>query len=298
MEFGKTPFFKEVDFTLPKEIHILDSFSSDRVNLFLGTPQWNQKEWIGRIYPKGTKGSDTLRLYSERFNGIELNSTHYALPSQDRVQTWKECTTPDFKFSPKISQRISHYGLKNIKEELDLFLKTVMGFQEKLGLSFIQLPPEFSVSDYSALKNFLDLLPQDFKLAIEFRNPSFFNHGLLQNKVFDLLSKQKVSTVITDTAGRRDVLHSSLTTDKVILRFVGNDHSQSDTRRLEDWIIRIGSFYEQGLKDFYFFAHAPNNIHSIDLAQKYALMMNNEHCTDIMDPLSKELDEIVQISLL
>ena len=298
MEFGKTPFFKDVEFTLPKDKNNLGFFYHEKINVFLGTPQWNQKEWLGRIYPKGTKGSDTLRLYSERFNSIELNSTHYALPSKERVDIWREVTSSNFKFSPKIPQRISHHGLRNIKSEFDLFIRTVMGFKEKLGLSFLQLPPEFSFSDYRFLKSFLDILPKDFELALEFRNPSFFNRGQLQDKVFDLLVSRGVSTVITDTAGRRDVLHSSLTTDKVILRFVGNDHNNTDFMRLDDWVTRIGSWYEQGLKDFYFFSHAPNNIHSIDLAQKYVHLMNKEYGIEIIDPLEKELNEIKQINLL
>jgi uncharacterized protein YecE (DUF72 family) len=298
MEFGKTPFFKEVDFSLPKERHNFNFCSSEmRVNLFLGTPQWNQKEWVGRIYPKGTRGSDTLRLYSERFNGIELNSTHYALPSKERIDVWRDCTTEGFKFSPKVSQRISHYGLHNIKSELDLFIKTVMGFEQKLGLSFMQLPPEFSVSDYSQLKNFLDLLPRGFELALEFRNPSFFTHGMLQNKTFDLLSSKEITTVITDTAGRRDVVHSSLTSNKVALRFVGNDNDESDLKRLDDWIMRIDSWYQQGLEDCYFFAHAPDNICSIDLASHFARKINSELGAGVLDPLEKQLDSVKQTDL-
>ncbi|MCT4642141.1 MAG: DUF72 domain-containing protein [Bacteriovoracaceae bacterium] len=292
MEFGKTPHFRSVDFSLPKDNYPTPFNYHEDINIYFGTPGWNQREWIGRLYPKGCKPSEFLEHYAKRFNSIELNSTHYALPSKDRIQSWVNMTPDNFRFCPKVLQKISHYGLD--KEEFNFFVDVIMQFENKLGLCFLQLPEHFSLNDFYLLEKLLIQKPKDFKLAIEFRNASFFVNNLIQKQVLDKLIKYDINTVITDVAGNRDVLHSTIINDKVIVRFVGNQDPKTDASRLSLWQIRIDSWFKKGLKDLYFFCHQPNNIYSIDLGSDFIQSMN-ELGANLEDPFDIDLE--VQTSL-
>ena len=64
-------------------------------------------------------------------------------------------------------------------------------------------------------------------------------------------------TVITDVAGRRDVLHMQLTTPVLMLRFVGNGLHPTDYQRSDDWIARIADWWQRGLQAAYIFIHQP-----------------------------------------
>ncbi len=82
-----------------------------------------------------------------------------------------------------------------------------------------------------------------------------------------MLEQYHVSTVITDVAGRRDVLHQRLTTPSVIIRFVGNDLHETDFSRIDEWVEKLKTWFALGLHEVYFFTHEPDNIHAPRLAK-------------------------------
>jgi hypothetical protein len=63
--------------------------------------------------------------------------------------------------------------------------------------------------------------------------------------------------VMTDVAGRRDVLTIGATTDVVFVRFVGNSGHPSDGERLKQWVIALSEWVDSGIKEIYFFLHQP-----------------------------------------
>jgi len=72
--------------------------------------------------------------------------------------------------------------------------------------------------------------------------------------------------VITDVGGRRDVCHMSVTSDYAMVRFVGNNLHSSDFSRSDDWAARLDRWFDQGLKQCYFFIHEPDNVNAPELA--------------------------------
>ena len=74
------------------------------------------------------------------------------------------------------------------------------------------------------------------------------------------------STVITDVAGRRDVCHARLTNREVVVRFVGNALHPTDYSRIDAWVERLDSWFQNGLQNVYFFTHEPDNILAPELA--------------------------------
>lgn len=282
MKFGKLPSIQGVDFSLPpvnqRSLSLLGGNPASSFEAFVGISRWSSKEWIDHLYPKGTKQSDYLSWYSKAFNTIELNTTHYRIPSPDQVQKWRESAQPGFKFCPKIPQVISHYRkLVNAREETRQFLESISHFQEKMGCCFLQLHESFSPAFFANLEAFLDQWSDEIPLALEFRHPDWFIDQALIPEVMDLLEEKGVFTVITDVAGRRDVSHTSLSGKTAMIRLVGNELDPSDFVRSDAWLKRIDSWVLNGLETLYLFPHEPGDRMASDLGDYLIKRLNDQH---------------------
>lgn len=257
MQFGKVDNPAEIDFSLPADdkqtLSVLNKNKTNKkFEAYVGCAKWNKTDLKG-FYPKKTK--DELEYYSTQFNSIELNATFYKIPDREQVITWKEKTPTDFKFFPKISNTISHFRrLNNIKEPLIQYCDAISNFEEKLGMVFLQLHDNFKPKDFDRLKTLVTEFPKAIPLAIELRNEEWFTEEEIADEIFELFHKHKISNIIVDTAGRRDMLHMKLTTPQAFIRYVGANH-KSDYKRLDDWIERIVEWKKEGLQELNFFVH-------------------------------------------
>ena len=173
----------------------------------------------------------------------------------------------DFRFSPKVLQYISHAKtLGTDTDRITRFQYAIELFGDKLGPSFMQLPPYFDTSRLPVLEHFFQVFGTSLPLAIEFRHPSWFENDDVIESTNELLHKYGKGMVITDVGGRRDVCHMSVTSDYAIVRFVGNDLHSSDFSRANDWAQKLDSWFESGLKNAYFFIHEPDNVNAPELA--------------------------------
>lgn len=272
MKFGKLSDLSKVDFSLPADPVGTNQFlttleTSESPTLFIGCTGWSMKEWQGTVYPQPCKTKDYLFHYSRQFNTIELNTTHYRIPNLETIKKWYTESASDFHFCPKIPQSISHSrelgaGSGNILA----FSESIQGLQEKLGHCFMQLPPYFGADRLPMIEQFLKRFPNHIPLSIEVRNESWFENEDSFESLAKLLESHNVATVITDVAGRRDVLHQRLTSDTAVIRFVGNDLVSSDFERIDAWIQRMKYWFENGIKRIYFFTHEPDNLKAPELA--------------------------------
>lgn len=269
MEFGKVNDTSKVNFSMGAEpiftrklLHKLPP--CDKPKIYFGCTGWAMKEWLGQYYPAKTKPQDYLYHYTRQFSTIELNATHYKIPSKETIATWYEQSDANFKFAPKIPQTISHSSTLGIGDNaLSLFCENIVGLKEKLGVSFMQLPPEFGPNKLHILENFLHRFPTDkVPLTIEVRHQDWFDNAQNFQAFLDLLLAHNVGTVITDVAGRRDVLHLGLTTPCATIRFVGNHLHRTDFDRVDAWIGLLLDWIKIGLQEVYFFSHQPENIFS------------------------------------
>ncbi len=256
MKFGQVEDPSLVDFTLPKDHPetriILEKNKKGLQNIAIGCAKWNKTDLKG-FYPKGTK--DELTYYATQFNSIELNATFYGMPSPDQVKTWAEKTPADFKFFPKITNTVSHFRrLLNIDDVVTQFATSILNFNEKLGMAFLQLHDNFKPKDYDRLEKFVQNWPREIPLAIELRNSEWFSDEEVFKTICELFTQYNITNIIVDTAGRRDMLHMRLTTSTAFIRYVGaND--ESDYQRLDDWLERLTEWKKAGLENAYFFVH-------------------------------------------
>ncbi len=273
MEFGKLPDISRVDFSLPAEPEanaaiLLKHVSHPETPVFyMGCTGWAMPQWVGKVYPPKTKSKDFLGHYSRQFNTIELNTTHYRIPGPDTIEKWKLESEADFRFCPKVLQTISHSNDLGLGGSLILqFCDAVAGLEEKLGCCFLQLPPYFGPDRIRVLENFLKAWPSQLPLAVEMRQETWFQPGAEREILWEMLETYGAAAVITDVAGRRDVAHMRLTAGRTMVRFVGNNLHPTDYQRIDRWVERANQWFEQGLKEIFFFTHEPDNILAPDLA--------------------------------
>jgi uncharacterized protein YecE (DUF72 family) len=255
MQFGQVENPGEIDFTLPpdhKETHRVLKAGKKALEVYVGCAKWNKTD-LKNFYPRGTK--DELTYYSTQFNSIELNATFYGMPTRDQVLTWNKKASENFKFFPKITNTVSHFKrLKDVKPVVDEFCNAVSAFDKKLGMVFLQLHDNFKPKDFDRLEKFVKEFPKGIPLAVEVRNADWFTDVEIAKQYYELLEKNKVTNIIVDTAGRREMLHMRLTTPVAFIRYVGANH-ETDYERLDDWFERIKKWKGEGLEKLYFFVH-------------------------------------------
>ncbi len=282
MDFGKIskPELEKTDLSLKPDNIFNEKVLKNTLKapiIKVGCPVWSVKEWNGKIYPNNAKTPDLLRLYSHQFNTIELNVTHYQIPSDEVINRWLDETTEDFTFCTKFPQVISHDKLLLNAEDLtDEFCRQILKLDHKLGLPFLQLAPYFTPKQLPILEKYLNQLPIKLKIAVEFRNEDWFSNTTVWQETLAMLNEMGHATVITDVAGRRDVVHQSLSVSKAFIRWIGNEHP-SDYQRIDEWVQRIKGWLEEGLQELWLFVHINENINSPEMAT-YWIQQLNEHC--------------------
>ena len=286
MQFGKVERPELVNFTLPQdhpdtEAVLRDSGFQGKPQIFVGCSKWTKADLQG-FYPRGTK--DELAYYATQFNSIELNASFYTLYNQDQYRNWKEKTPDTFKFFPKVNQMISHIKrLRSADQFTDEMVQGVLGLEDKLGMMFIQMHEGFGPKDHEWLERYLDAWPQGVPLAVEVRHGDWFNIADVADSYYELLEDRELATVITDTPGRRDLVHMRLTTPTVFVRFVSAYHD-CDYERLDDWFERLQVWMQMGIENIYFFIHQNLEETTPLLSEYFVKRLNEELGYDLPVP--------------
>jgi len=288
MEFGKVDAnaVKDVDFTLPADgkqtLLTLTGKPVETPNFYVGCAKWGRKEWKELIYPKKTKEADFLGEYVKHFNSIELNAVFYNIPKEEQILKWKtmvaENTKGDFMFCPKFSRSITHIKrLKDADYLTDEYIKAISAFGKYLGPCFLQVSDNFGPANMPILESYLAKLPTDLKIFVEVRHKDWFVDEA-KNELFAMLAKLGKGAAITDASGRRDCLHMELPTPEAFVRFVGNGGAllDSDKARVDDWVIRLKHWLDNGLQNVYFFLHQHDEADT-PLIADYTIEVFNKH---------------------
>lgn len=292
MDFGKVDSaeLEKIDFTLPPDhpgtTKILStSGSKTKTNFYVGCAKWGRPDWVGKIYPPKTKAGDFLEHYARHFNCIELNATFYRMPTKSQIQGWKSKVGEGFKFCPKFVDQITHIKrLKETQELVDRFLEAIYEFKETLGPIFLMPNPQMGPKSLEVQQAFIESLPNDVELFVEQRHKEWFSNHEAFESLYGILEKQNAGAIITDSSGRRDCVHMRLSTPQAFIRFVGNGLHPTDYTRIDDWVNRMKSWSELGIKDIYFFMHQHEELHSPELCKYLIEAMNKKIGTSIPVP--------------
>ena len=164
------------------------------MKLIAGTSGYAFKEWKGNFYPPELKDDGMLGYYAGKFPTVEINNTFYRLPRESVLLEWAAQVPEPFTFAIKASQRITHHA--RLKPEcvdaVEFLMKNVSSLGSRLGPVLFQLPPNLK-RDFDRLRLFLDTLPLDRRITIEFRHESWF-----EDDVFELLRARDIALCITE----------------------------------------------------------------------------------------------------
>lgn len=154
-----------------------------KIKYHIGCSGFYNADWKGSLYTADSQNKDFLKLYSQIFDIVEINSTFYRKPTVKTLKKWIDETPDDFKFFIKIPKTISHQKpFENKEKEISDFctyIKTNLG--EKLAGFLFQFPPSF----HNTQENLIwinENLPDDFITVVEFRHISWWTDEVF--KVF------------------------------------------------------------------------------------------------------------------
>ena len=175
--------------------------------LHIGTSGWSYPTWKPAFFPEKLPQKRFLEFYSTQLNAVELNATFRRMPTANAIAGWVNSTTPDFRFAAKVHQSITHFKrLKDAADPLRFFLQSMEPMRQsgKLGPILVQTPPNLQ-ADTGLLSEFVQLLPQAYQFAFEFRHTSWFSDPVYEilkqkNAALCWAESEKISTPRVATA--------------------------------------------------------------------------------------------------
>src|SRR3954466_16263240 len=82
----------------------------------VATGGWSVPDW----YPPGLEPAERLPALAERLEGVEVDSSFYALPAPRTVERWAQITPAGFTFTAKLHRALSRHAapLKSLPGDL------------------------------------------------------------------------------------------------------------------------------------------------------------------------------------
>lgn len=203
-------------------------------NIYVGCSGWAYTSWKPGFYPAKVSSKKFLEYYATRLNSVEVNYTFRSLPSEATIASWLAATGPDFRFSFKAPQRITHIlRLKSCAADFASFAKSIEPVRtaERLGIVLFQLPPNFK-ADIPRFDAFLkEAMPLGLRIAFEFRHESWFI-----DDAYSILQKYKAVLCVAESDEL--VTPDKVTAPFACYRFRKSDYSPGQLDAVRDTLRR------------------------------------------------------------
>jgi len=240
--------------------------------LRFGTSGYSFNDWVGIVYPEGTRASDFLSTYAKDFDAVEVNFTYYRDPTPEIFEGMLRKVSADFDFVIKAPKGMTHDRTKLAasSETFVTALKPLID-EGQLGGVLLQFPQSFHPTDaaFDHLKNVADVfIPMGVDTNVEFRHKDWN-----QDCVYELLERLNLGFVNVDLP-KLDALPGQtniVTSDVAYYRLHGRnadmwykppsgsyryDYLYNDSE-LEEWALRVEESLDHAEKVYVF----NNNCH-------------------------------------
>ncbi|MFP3043372.1 DUF72 domain-containing protein [Treponema primitia] len=165
--------------------------------ILVGTCGFYYTDWLGPVYPLGTKKEDYLSRYAERFNTVELDYTYYSMPQAANLAKMLVDGGSDLTFAMKAHQTLTHkINPATWKGDAETYREAIEPVLQarRLEAVLFQFPYSFHYTPEN--RRYLgDVLScfQGVPLAVEFRVAEWYHA-----KVIEGMRKQGAALVSLD----------------------------------------------------------------------------------------------------
>ncbi|QYC41054.1 hypothetical protein Nocox_17210 [Nonomuraea coxensis DSM 45129] len=248
---------------------------------------WTHAKWPGRFLPPHLAAGERLGAYATWCNAVEGNTTFYATPSRDTVESWARQTPPDFRFVVKLPKPVTHERrLADVDEPMRAFLEAMAPIESRTHALWVQLPGSFGPGEVGALAAFLRRVPRSYRCAVEVRHPAFFaddHAGRLLERVLDaagaewvpfdttaLFAAPPASDAERDAWTKKPRLprRSRALTGHPIVRYLGRDATERTVEGWRPWLDTVVAWLREGRSPT-LFVHTPDNADALELARRF-----------------------------
>jgi len=252
-------------------------------DIVIGTSGYSYHEWVGSVYPEGTKAKDYLSCYSGLFPTVELNFSYYTMPKADSLAKMLADGGNTLTFSIKAHKTLTHEVNPSLWEgEAKTYLTAIepMLAAGRLEAVLFQFPYSFQYTPDN--RRYLDKLLAYFKgvpAAVEFRKADWYT-----GNVIDGMKNRNVPLVSLDLPElpKLPPTMDVVTAPMAYIRLHGrnkeawwgdDDHARYDylysDREIEAWADRIKRITEQAKRILVYFNNHPlgkaaRNAHTLE----------------------------------
>ena len=240
--------------------------------ILIGTSGYSYHEWVGPVYPEGTKQKEYLSCYAGLFPTVELNFSFYAMPKRENLAKMLVDGGPSLTFAIKATQTLTHrVDPDKWENEAKTYLAAIEPLLEakRLEAVLFQFPYSFKYADDN--RRYLDKLLTYFKgvpVAVEFRKSDWYT-----GRVIESMKSRGVPLVSLDMPDlpklppQMDVVTAPLAYIRLHGRvdekawWGSDDHARYDylysDSEIEAWAARIERVAEQAHRIVIYFNNHP-----------------------------------------
>ena len=239
--------------------------SGSTLPVYVGTSGWAYTIWKPEFYPKNVASKNFLKYYASQLNTVEVNYTFRRSLTEKAATGWMADVTPDFRFALKANQYITHIRkLQNCEEPVQRFLISLQPLATQLGPVLFQLAPT-TKADVAVLRDFLALLPRNFKAAFEFRHATWFS-----DEVYQTLADHNATICVAET--EQLTTPEVRTANYIYFRFRQPSYSAEEVKKLAE---RVGKCVADGLETYAFFKHEEDPRSPLNAVELLRLVRGN-----------------------
>lgn len=206
----------------------------------IGTSGWAYTHWRGVLYEPGLPTTRWLQRYVDEFDTVELNGSFYRWPQDAQFERWRDQLPAGFVMAVKAARGLTHARrLRSPEVWVERLERGWRALGERGGPLLVQLHPALERDD-ARLDHFLDAMPADIPVAVEFRHPSWDDP-----QVYDLLERHDAAYVVMSGAHLPCILKATASLVYVRLHgpdpdtLYGGSYSADDLRwwadRIREW---------------------------------------------------------------
>ena len=120
-----------------------------RTTISVGTCGFSYADWVGNVYPAGTKNIEMLEIYAGLFPTVEIDSTYYRVPGIATFASMAKRTPAGFRFTAKLPGTATHLRTEGgVHEDVRAFRRNIAPLVDegKFACALMQFPNSFRPS--------------------------------------------------------------------------------------------------------------------------------------------------------